>query len=95
MAGASRFVFASGGPMWGRGGAAAYHHPAAPLSVVMRDRRVLTFLGVWFGLNLLFGLTSGQTGLASGTIAWEAHIGGFVAGLLLFPLFDPVKPLRR
>jgi membrane associated rhomboid family serine protease len=61
----------------------------------MRDRRVLTFLGVWFGLNLLFGLTSGQTGLASGTIAWEAHIGGFVAGLLLFPLFDPVKPLRR
>jgi membrane associated rhomboid family serine protease len=24
------------------------------------------------------------------SIAWEAHIGGFLAGLLLFPLFDPV-----
>ena len=28
--------------------------------------------------------------VTEGTIAWEAHIGGFLAGLLLFPLFDPV-----
>jgi membrane associated rhomboid family serine protease len=96
MAGASRFVFAAGGPMWGMGrGSAAYRLPAAPLSLIVRDRRVIAFLAVWFGLNLLFGLTGGQTGLASGAIAWEAHIGGFVAGLLLFPLFDPVQPQRR
>jgi hypothetical protein len=26
------------------------------------------------------------------SIAWQAHIGGFVAGLILFALFDPVPP---
>jgi membrane associated rhomboid family serine protease len=50
---------------------------------------VLTFLAVWFGLNLAFGLFGGGT-IASGAIAWEAHIGGFVTGLLLFSFFDPV-----
>ena len=24
------------------------------------------------------------------SVAWQAHIGGFLAGLLLFSLFDPV-----
>jgi membrane associated rhomboid family serine protease len=26
------------------------------------------------------------------SVAWEAHVGGFLAGLLLFSLFDPVDP---
>ena len=43
----------------------------------------MTFLGVWFALNLVFGLTGGA-GLASGAVAWDAHLGGFLAGLLLF-----------
>jgi membrane associated rhomboid family serine protease len=25
------------------------------------------------------------------SVAWQAHIGGFLAGLLLFSLFDPVQ----
>jgi membrane associated rhomboid family serine protease len=25
------------------------------------------------------------------SVAWEAHVGGFLAGLLLFALFDPVR----
>lgn len=90
MAGASRFVFSAGGPLRGSQGAAAYRRPAPPLGEVMRDRRVLAFLAVWFGLNLLFGLFGAESGLASGAIAWEAHIGGFLAGLLLFPAFDPI-----
>jgi membrane associated rhomboid family serine protease len=28
-------------------------------------------------------------GIVDASIAWEAHIGGFVVGLLLFPLLDP------
>ena len=40
------------------------------------------------------GCSAPSSGLASGAIAWEAHIGGFLAGLLLFPLFDPVEPAR-
>lgn len=90
MAGASRFVFFAGGPLRGFDGPAAYRRPAPPLVAAMMDRRVLTFLAVWFGLNLLFGLWAGQTSLASGAIAWEAHIGGFLAGLLLFRYFDPI-----
>jgi membrane associated rhomboid family serine protease len=89
MAGASRFVFQSGGQVWGRS-VDLYRRPAAPLSEIVRDRRVLMFVGLWFGVNIVFGLTSGA-GLASGAVAWDAHIGGFVAGLLLFPLFDPVR----
>ena len=90
MAGAARFVFARGGPMWRPGGPLAYRQPAASLGAALGDRRVLTFLGIWFGLNLIFGLTSAGGAIASGAIAWEAHIGGFLLGLLLFPVFDPV-----
>ena len=58
---------------------------------MLRNPRVLIFLGVWFGLNLLFGLGSFGIDGSDQAIAWQAHIGGFLAGLLAFPLFDPVK----
>lgn len=95
MAAACRFVFAAGGPLAGFQlyGPAIYRRPAAPLMVALRDRQVLLFLGVWFGLNIVFGLPAIGAGLgASGAIAWEAHVGGFITGLLLFSLFDPVRP---
>jgi membrane associated rhomboid family serine protease len=92
MAGAIRFAFQHGGPiaMFRSQEPDAYLVPAAPLSLALRDRRIVVFLLAWFGLNLLFGIVS--VGLPGGeqSIAWEAHIGGFIAGLLLFPLFDPV-----
>ncbi|HVY20574.1 MAG TPA: rhomboid family intramembrane serine protease [Bauldia sp.] len=89
MAGAARFIFQPQGPMWSLGGFDAYRQPAAPLRVLVRDGRVMMFLGVWFVVNIIFGLTGGA-GLASGAVAWAAHVGGFLAGLLLFRLFDPV-----
>ncbi len=79
--------------MWPGAGDYAYRLPAAPLREVFRNSRVLVFLGVWFGINLIFGLTGGA-GLAEGGVAWDAHIGGFVAGLLLFRWFDPVPADR-
>lgn len=96
MAGAARFLFIRP-PGLPRSGREQYRYPAAPLTMVFTDRRTLAFLGVWFGINLVVGLTGigagGGPGFGPGTvsIAWEAHIGGFVAGLLLFPLFDPVR----
>jgi membrane associated rhomboid family serine protease len=93
MAGAARFVFQSSGPFGALSGFSRYHQPAAPLMLLLRDQRVLVFLGVWFGLNLIFGLTGGA-GLAEGAVAWDAHLGGFLAGLLLFRLFDPVPGSR-
>ena len=55
---------------------------------------MVIFVVVWFGLNIVFGLLGGNNGLTSGAIAWEAHIGGFIAGLLLFPLLDPIGTRR-
>ncbi len=92
MAAAARFAFMGAGPYIGAlgTGAAAYRRPAPPLAMALRDRRVLTFLGAWLVTNLLFGLFGGGS-ISTGAIAWEAHIGGFVAGLLFFPIFDPVR----
>jgi membrane associated rhomboid family serine protease len=94
MAAAMRFVFQRGGPLGalGSGGRQAYRAPAAPLLVILRDPRVLAFLAIWFGLNLLFGIGSVSLTDEEQSVAWQAHIGGFLAGLLLFPLFDPVAP---
>jgi membrane associated rhomboid family serine protease len=51
---------------------------------------VLGFLVVWFGINIIFGVASIAIGTDGGSVAWQAHIGGFLAGLLLFSLFDPI-----
>jgi membrane associated rhomboid family serine protease len=47
-------------------------------------------MGVWIALNLLFGLGGMQLDGSGAEIAWEAHLGGFVSGLLIFGLFDRV-----
>ena len=93
MAGAMRFVFQRGGPLGLLRGAdeRAYHVPAIPLLGVLRDVRVLLFLVVWFGINILFGVGSLPITGIDQPVAWQAHIGGFLAGLLLFSWFDP-KP---
>jgi len=48
-------------------------------------------IGLWIAIQVLNGLTSGQSG---GGIAWFAHVGGFAAGLLLIFLFGGTR-LRR
>jgi membrane associated rhomboid family serine protease len=60
-------------------------------SMAFSDRRVLAFAAVWLALNLVAGLSGIGTQNGAAAIAWEAHMGGFIAGLALFPLFDP-KP---
>src|SRR5215470_12206326 len=95
MAAAMRFAFQRGGPLglW-RDREDAYRVPALPLMASLRDPRVLAFLVTWFGVNLLFGfVTLGGPGEGH-EVAWQAHIGGFLAGLLAFAVFDPV-PIAR
>jgi membrane associated rhomboid family serine protease len=95
MAAAMRFAFQRGGPLSGGWRSErSVHAPALPLMAALRDPRVLGFVGVWFALNVLFGI--GAVSLTGGDeqVAWQAHIGGFVAGLLLFALFDPVGRAR-
>ncbi len=63
-------------------------HRTAPRP--FHDRRTAwSFILLWLGLNLLFGLIPGEALGVSGRIAWEAHLGGFVAGMALLPLFEP------
>ncbi|MFQ6104111.1 MAG: rhomboid family intramembrane serine protease [Candidatus Glassbacteria bacterium] len=45
------------------------------------------FLGFWFLLQLMSGLASLGVVTVSGGIAWWAHIGGFLFGILLLPFF--------
>jgi membrane associated rhomboid family serine protease len=92
MAAAIRFVFQAGGPLGVFRGAEApvYHVPAVALREALRDPRILAFLVVWFGLNALFGIGSVSMLGVDQPVAWQAHIGGFLAGLLLFPVFDPI-----
>jgi membrane associated rhomboid family serine protease len=97
MAAAMRFAFQRGGPLgfWRQSDAAAYRVPAIPLVGVLRDPRVLVFLAVWFGINILFGLGSLSITGRDQVVAWQAHIGGFLAGLLLFSWFDPAPELQQ
>jgi membrane associated rhomboid family serine protease len=54
--------------------------------------RVPSRRGLWplVGLWIVMDVVSGTTGIGGDgqSIAWVAHIGGFIAGLLLFGLFD-------
>lgn len=94
MAAAMRFVFQRGGPLGFLRSRddAAYRVPAAPLRTLLRNPRLIAFLLVWFGLNGLFGLPFFSMAGETGNVAWEAHIGGFLTGLLAFSLFDPPLP---
>jgi len=60
--------------------------PLLSLSETLRDRRILTMIIGWTVLNVLLAEVPGLTEAAG--IAWEAHLGGFYAGLLLYGFFD-------
>ncbi|WP_068314256.1 rhomboid family intramembrane serine protease [Polycladidibacter hongkongensis] len=88
VAGVMRFGFCYGGPMHQvrAPGRIKFFVPAFSLMRTFQDRRTLGFLGIWGTLNVVFGLLSPSAG--GPAIAWEAHLGGFATGLLLFSLFD-------
>jgi membrane associated rhomboid family serine protease len=46
----------------------------------------VVFLGIWFFIQLFSGLMAHLAPQAGG-IAWWAHAGGFVGGIILLPLF--------
>lgn len=55
----------------------------APLTA----RPILIFTGLWLATNLIFGFI----GFEGQTIAWEAHVGGYVFGLLAIGLIDRLR----
>ena len=55
------------------------------------DLPAVLFLGLWFLGQILSGLSSLGADPQAGGIAWWAHSGGFIAGMLLLPLFRNPK----
>ncbi len=86
MAAAARFGFA----VDRRAHRPAFAGRRLPLAAVLRRRNVVVFLGVWFAVNLIAGLGYLVPGEAR-SIAWEAHIGGFLAGFFGLGLFDRAR----
>jgi membrane associated rhomboid family serine protease len=96
MGAVTRFMFQPGAPLGPAGFMGRTHIetvPAASLRDVFTESRSHIFLGIWLVTNFVFGAFAQTFGLSDMPVAWVAHLGGFVVGLLLFPLFD--RPLRR
>jgi membrane associated rhomboid family serine protease len=62
--------------------------PLAPIA----SRQVVTFTLVWTVVNVVAGLTGLGAGPGVQLIAWQAHLGGYFAGLLLIGLFYHPEP---
>lgn len=50
---------------------------------------LLPVAGIWIALNVFFGLVGGAPGAGGESIAWVAHIAGFVFGLAAIRFFAP------
>ncbi|HTR84282.1 MAG TPA: rhomboid family intramembrane serine protease [Reyranella sp.] len=53
---------------------------------------LLPVAGVWIALNVFFGVFGGTPGAGNEPVAWTAHIGGFVFGLIAVRFFLPKPP---
>jgi membrane associated rhomboid family serine protease len=63
----------------------------ATLAECLRSRRVMLAVGAFVVVNAAIAIAAPLLTDAAG-IAWEAHIGGFAAGLLLLGAFDAAAP---
>jgi membrane associated rhomboid family serine protease len=64
--------------------------PYAPLHPLF-SRVVIVWSVMWIVLNVFVGLTGFGSGPGVHTVAWEAHVGGYFAGLLLAGPLDALQ----
>ncbi|WP_162652316.1 rhomboid family intramembrane serine protease [Lentilitoribacter sp. Alg239-R112] len=84
MGAATRFAF----PLSGRFIRDKAHFlPRQSFLEIFQNKTVLIYLAVWFGISLIPAFGANLTGSVN-SVAWEAHIGGFLFGFLLFDIFD-------
>jgi len=70
-------------------------HPKRRVTVILfrflTDVPAYVAIGIWFAFQLISGLGMLGGGSQQGGVAYAAHIGGFLAGLILIKFFDPGK----
>lgn len=74
----------------------AFHRPLSRPSsakgvLPLTDRSVLVWSAAVIAMNASIAIFGAGAGAAEGDIAWQAHVGGFLFGLVFFPLFDPSR----
>ena len=60
---------------------------------ILREVPAVLFLGIWFAFQLLEGSSSIAHPEAGGGVAFFAHIGGFVFGMVTVKLLQTRRPL--
>ena len=67
-------------------------HPKRRVTVILfrflTDVPAYVAIGIWFAFQLISGLGVLGQGSAQGGVAYAAHIGGFLAGVVLIKFFD-------
>ena len=67
-------------------------HPKRRVTVILfrflTDVPAYVAIGIWFAFQLISGLGMLGGGSQQGGVAYAAHIGGFIAGLVLIKFFD-------
>jgi membrane associated rhomboid family serine protease len=67
-------------------------HPSRRVTVILfrflTDVPAYVAIGIWFAFQLISGLGIFGGGSQQGGVAYAAHIGGFIAGLVLIKFFD-------
>jgi membrane associated rhomboid family serine protease len=67
-------------------------HPSRRVTVILfrflTDVPAYVAIGIWFAFQLISGLGLLGGGSELGGVAYAAHIGGFLAGLVLIKFFD-------
>lgn len=91
MGAACRFAFPAGR---GYDRVSGHLYPRQPIFAAFGNRTVVIFIVMWLLGNVLIALGLPLMGAESGEIAWDAHIGGFLFGFLLFALFDVKRPVQ-
>ena len=70
-------------------------YPRKRVSVILfyfiTDMPAIVVIGIWFLFQLISGLGILGSGARGGGIAYGAHIGGFISGIILIKFFDKIR----
>ncbi|UNE54727.1 rhomboid family intramembrane serine protease [Bartonella machadoae] len=62
--------------------------PLLSIKQALCSRDVLVYMSIWLSVDFIIGISSFLFEEEGISVAWEAHIGGFISGFLLIGFFD-------